>query len=58
MNQHKGFAKRMDNLQMSGIRKMFELAAKMKKGQNIVINLSGRGDKDLNTVARIEGIEI
>ena len=31
---------------------------KMKKGQNIVINLSGRGDKDLNTVARIEGIEI
>ena len=35
-----------------------KLAAKMKKGQNIVINLSGRGDKDLNTVARIEGIEI
>ena len=30
----------------------------MKKGKNIVINLSGRGDKDLNTVARIEGIEI
>jgi tryptophan synthase beta chain len=35
-----------------------KLAAKMKKGKNIVINLSGRGDKDLNTVARIEGIEI
>ena len=35
-----------------------KLAAKMKKGENIVINLSGRGDKDLNTVARIEGIEI
>ena len=30
----------------------------MKKGENIVINLSGRGDKDLNTVAKIEGIEI
>ena len=35
-----------------------KLAAKMNKGENIVINLSGRGDKDLNTVARIEGIEI
>ena len=35
-----------------------KLAAQMKKGENIVINLSGRGDKDLNTVARIEGIEI
>ena len=35
-----------------------KLAAKMQKGENIIINLSGRGDKDLNTVARIEGIEI
>jgi tryptophan synthase beta chain len=35
-----------------------KLAAKMNKGENIVINLSGRGDKDLNTVARIEGLEI
>ena len=35
-----------------------KLAGKMKKGENIVVNLSGRGDKDLNTVARIEGIEI
>ncbi len=35
-----------------------KLAAIMKKSENIVINLSGRGDKDLNTVARIEGIEI
>lgn len=35
-----------------------KLASKMKKNENIVINLSGRGDKDLNTVARIEGIEI
>jgi tryptophan synthase beta chain len=35
-----------------------KLAKLMKKGENIVINLSGRGDKDLNTVAKIEGIEI
>ena len=35
-----------------------KISKKMKKGKNIVINLSGRGDKDLNTVARIEGIEI
>ena len=35
-----------------------KLAKRMNKGENIVINLSGRGDKDLNTVARIEGIEI
>ena len=35
-----------------------KLAKKMKKGENIIVNLSGRGDKDLNTVAKIEGIEI
>ena len=35
-----------------------KLAKKMKKNQNIVINLSGRGDKDLNTVAKLEGIKI
>ena len=35
-----------------------KLAEKMKKGENIVINLSGRGDKDLNTVAKLEGIEV
>ena len=34
-----------------------ELAATMKSDQNIVINLSGRGDKDIETVAKIEGIE-
>ena len=36
----------------------FKLAKEMKKNQNIVINLSGRGDKDLNTVAKLEGIKI
>jgi len=35
-----------------------ELAADMPKDQNIVINLSGRGDKDIETVARIEGIKL
>lgn len=36
----------------------FKLATKMSNEQNIIVNLSGRGDKDINTVASIEGIEI
>ena len=35
-----------------------QLAATMDSQQNIVINLSGRGDKDLETVARIQGIRL
>jgi len=35
-----------------------KLAAGMSRDQNIIVNLSGRGDKDINTVAKIEGIEI
>ena len=35
-----------------------ELAKNMSSGKNIVVNLSGRGDKDLNTVSKIEGIKI
>ena len=35
-----------------------KLAQKMSKDQTIVVNLSGRGDKDINTVARIEGIDL
>ncbi|MDG0995739.1 MAG: tryptophan synthase subunit beta [Gammaproteobacteria bacterium] len=35
-----------------------KLAPTMAKEQSIVINLSGRGDKDINTIARIEGIEL
>lgn len=35
-----------------------QLAARMRPDQNIVINLSGRGDKDIETVARIEGIKL
>ena len=35
-----------------------KLAATMKPEQRIIINLSGRGDKDINTIADIEGIEL
>ncbi|EKF74862.1 tryptophan synthase subunit beta [Alcanivorax hongdengensis A-11-3] len=34
-----------------------KLAASMHPDQNIVVNLSGRGDKDILTVAAIDGIE-
>lgn len=33
------------------------LAPTMRPDQNIVVNLSGRGDKDIMTVAKIDGIE-
>ncbi|MBE9564905.1 MAG: tryptophan synthase subunit beta [Proteobacteria bacterium] len=35
-----------------------KLAATMKPEERIIINLSGRGDKDINTIAKIEGIEL
>jgi len=35
-----------------------KLAATMKPEQRIIINLSGRGDKDINTIADIEGIKL
>jgi len=35
-----------------------KLAATMKPDQVVLVNLSGRGDKDMHTVAAIEGIEI
>jgi len=34
------------------------LAATMDKDKIIVVNLSGRGDKDVHTIAALEGIEI
>ena len=34
-----------------------KLAPTMRKDQTIIINLSGRGDKDMNTIAAIEGFE-
>ncbi|WP_428244291.1 tryptophan synthase subunit beta [Gynuella sp.] len=35
-----------------------KLARKMGKGKRIIVNLSGRGDKDVHTVAAIDGLEI
>ncbi len=35
-----------------------KLAAEMKPEQSLIINLSGRGDKDINTIAKIEGIQL
>jgi tryptophan synthase beta chain len=35
-----------------------KLAATMDKEQVVVINVSGRGDKDIHTVAQLEGIEL
>ncbi|HED35182.1 MAG TPA: tryptophan synthase subunit beta [Gammaproteobacteria bacterium] len=35
-----------------------KLAKTMEKDQIIIINLSGRGDKDINTIADIEGISL
>jgi tryptophan synthase beta chain len=35
-----------------------DLALKMDKDQSIVVNLSGRGDKDILTVANIDGIKV
>lgn len=35
-----------------------KLAPTMSKDQTIIVNLSGRGDKDMGTIAKIEGFEI
>lgn len=35
-----------------------KLAPTMSPDQQIIVNLSGRGDKDINTVATLEGIEL
>jgi len=37
---------------------VMKLAPKLKRSQVIVINLSGRGDKDVHQVARIKGVSI
>ena len=37
---------------------VLDLAPQMRTDQSLIINLSGRGDKDLNTVARLEGMEL
>ncbi len=35
-----------------------KLAPTMRPDQCLIVNLSGRGDKDINTVARLEGIQL
>jgi tryptophan synthase beta chain len=35
-----------------------KLAPTLKKDQIILVNLSGRGDKDINTVAKVSGITL
>lgn len=35
-----------------------KLAATMKPEERIIVNLSGRGDKDINTIADLEGIKL
>ena len=35
-----------------------KLAATMDKEQNIIVNLSGRGDKDIHTIAALDGIAL
>ena len=37
---------------------VFKLAKKMKKDQIIIVNLCGRGDKDIETVANYLGVEV
>ena len=41
-----------------GIAYVKKIAPTMSKEQTIIVNVSGRGDKDINTVASIEGIEL
>jgi len=35
-----------------------KLASKMTDKQNIIVNLSGRGDKDVHTIAALEGVTV
>jgi tryptophan synthase beta chain len=35
-----------------------KLAQKMERDKHIIINLSGRGDKDVHTIAELEGIKV
>ncbi|MGN6766530.1 MAG: tryptophan synthase subunit beta, partial [Rhizobiaceae bacterium] len=35
-----------------------KIAPKMKKDEIVIVNLSGRGDKDVHTVASMMGMEI
>ncbi|MGD9851419.1 MAG: tryptophan synthase subunit beta [Nitrospirales bacterium] len=41
-----------------GVAEVVKLAPKMKKNQIIILNLSGRGDKDVQQIARMRGIPL
>jgi tryptophan synthase beta chain len=30
----------------------------MSRNQTIIVNLSGRGDKDINTIAKLDGLSL
>jgi tryptophan synthase beta chain len=34
-----------------------QLSKELDESSNIIVNVSGRGDKDINTVAEIDGIK-
>ncbi|HEX3203123.1 MAG TPA: tryptophan synthase subunit beta, partial [Nitrospiraceae bacterium] len=40
------------------IAEVVKLAPTLKRRQVVVVNLSGRGDKDVNQVARIKGVTL
>ena len=40
------------------VAEVLKLAPKMKKNQILIMNLSGRGDKDVNQIARMRGIPL
>lgn len=40
------------------VAEVLKLAPKMKKNQILIMNLSGRGDKDVNQIARMRGISL
>jgi tryptophan synthase beta chain len=40
------------------VAEVIKLAPTLKKRQVIIVNLSGRGDKDVNQVARIKGVTL
>jgi tryptophan synthase beta subunit len=35
-----------------------QIAARIGKGKDVLVNISGRGDKDMMTVAKIMGVDI
>ena len=40
------------------IAEVMKRAPRMKKSQILIVNLSGRGDKDVQQVARIKGVTL